>query len=320
MRKNLLFIAAAFAAGQAWAGDINSMRASDVAAGGAGEVVTPSEPVSRKANTLHQALRKIRVNAADENMNDALVGLLQGGLTAGWVLEDLASMGFRAKAYTNASGGYFVMVDVKGLDASDYAIGLARVYYVTEVRVGRAIYAEIFGNGAKSTYAVRQGSIKGALNGGTADVKINRLDWTLTGGVNHGPVDLVVDHEARTIKGGANHSPVDLRFEWSKERVLVEGGANHSPVSYVADWERGELAGHVNNAPLKIAFDMREGQAGGGAVELAGYAGRAPVSLRYDKSSGRLTGAMNRAPVDVTLVNCDLYDFLQYFFLFAGKN
>jgi hypothetical protein len=320
MSKNLLFIAAVFAAGQAWAVDINSMRASDVASAGAGGVVMPAGPVSRKANTLPQALRKIRVNAADEAMNDALVGLLQPGLDIDWVLRDLASMGFRAKAYTDASGGYFVMVDVKGLDGSDYAIGLARVYYVTEVRVGRAIYAEIFGGGAKSTYAVKQGSIKGGMNGSPADVRIDKLNWTVTGGMNHSPVDLVIDHDARAIKGGANLSPVDLRFDWSKERVLVEGGANNSPVSYVADWEKGELTGRMNNAPLRIVFDMKAGQAGERTVELAGYAGRAPVNLSYDKVSGRLTGAMNRAPVDVTLVNCDLYDFLQYFFLFAGKN
>ncbi|KAF0127216.1 MAG: hypothetical protein FD189_431 [Elusimicrobia bacterium] len=187
---------------------------------------------------------------------------------------------------------------------------------------GTAIAAEpaAVESGEKASYAVKMGTIRGGMNGSPADVKINKLDWTITGGMNHSPVDVAIDHEARTIKGGANLSPVDLRFEWSKEKVLVEGGANRSPVSYLADWEKGELTGYANNAPLKITFDMKEGQAGENIVELTGYAGRAPVSLSYNKVSGRLTGAMNRAPVDVTLVNCDLYDFLQYFFLFAGRN
>lgn len=320
MSKTLIFATAVLAAGQAWAGNLNTMSAADVAAVETGGVVMPAEPALLKANTLPQALRKIRLNTADENMNDTLVGLLQGGLDIDWVLEDLDSMGFRAEAYTGAAGGYFVMVDVRGLDQSDYAIGLARVYYVTEVRVGRAIYEEMFGGGKKSSYAVRQGTIKGGMNGSPVDIKIDKVRWTIKGGMNHSPVDVAIDHEARTIEGGANLSPVDLSFEWSKERVLVEGGANHSPVRYVADWKKGELAGHINNAPLRISFDMKAGQAGAKTVELTGYAGRAPLSLSFDKVSGRLEGAMNNSPVDVTLVNCDLYDFLQYFFLFAGAN
>ncbi len=320
MRKTLILTAAVFAAGQAWAGDINSMRAADVAAAPADGIVMPAEPAALKANTLPQALRKIKVNTADEAMNDRLVGLLRDGLDIDWVLADLASMGFKAKAYTNASGGYFVMVDVKGLDESDYAIGLARVYYVTEVRVGRAIYEEIFGGGAKSTYAVKQGTIKGGINGSPADIKIDKVGWTIKGGMNGSPVDVAIDHEARAISGGANLSPVDLRFEWSKEKILVEGGANHSPVSYLADWEKGEVTGHMNNAPLKLEFDMDEGTAGSMIVKVTGYANRAPVELVYNKHNGHIGGTMNRSPVDITLVNCDLYDFLQYFFLFAGKN
>jgi hypothetical protein len=318
MNKTFIFAIAAFAAGQAGAAELNSMKAADIPAAEA--LAAPAEPVTLKANTLPQALRKIRLNTADEGMNDTLVGLLRDGMDVDWVLEDLASMGFKARAYTDASGGYFVMADVKGLDESDYAIGLARVYYVTEVRVGRAIYEEIFGGGSKSSYAVKQGTIKGGMNGSPVDIKIDKARWTVTGGMNHSPVDVAIDHEARTIKGGANLSPVDLRFEWSKERVLVEGGANHSPVRYLADWEKGELTGYANNAPLKITFDMKAGQAGERTVELAGYAGHAPVELSFDKVSGRLTGGMNRSLVDVTLVNCDLYDFLQYFFLFAGRN
>ncbi len=319
MKMYAIATTALLAAPLARAAELNTLTMADLTAAPA-TVEAPAAPAEAKANTLPQALRKIRVNAADDTMNDALVGLLRPGLDIDWVLRDLASMGFKAKALTNASGGYFVVADVKGPDASDYAMGLARIYYVTEVRVGRAVYEEIFGSGGKSTYAVKQGAVKGAMNGSPVEIRINKLDWTITGGMNHSPVDLAIDHEARTIKGGANLSPVDLRFEWSKERVLVEGGANRSPVSYVADWEKGELAGHLNNAPLKVSFDMKEGQAGERVVDLAGYAGRAPVSLSYDKVSGRLTGAMNRAPVDVTLVNCDLYDFLSYFFLFAGSN
>lgn len=316
MKKTFLFVIAALTAGQVCAADLNTLTAADLAAAPADGISMPGAPVETKANTLPQALRKIQVNTANEGMNDKLVGLLREGMDMDWVLGDLASMGFRAKS----SGGRLVTVDVKGLDESDYAIGLARVYYVTEVRVGRAIYEEIFGGGNKSTYAVKQGTIKGGMNGSPVDIKIDKVRWTIKGGMNHSPVDVAIDHEARTISGGANLSPVDLRFEWSKEKVLVEGGANHSPVSYLADWEKGEVTGYMNNAPLKLEFDMQEGAAGSMIVKITGYANRAPVELVYNKHNGHIGGGMNRSPVDVTLVNCDIYDFLQYFFLFAGKN
>ncbi|MDP2867136.1 MAG: hypothetical protein Q8O90_12925, partial [Elusimicrobiota bacterium] len=88
------------------------------------------------------------------------------------------------------------------------------------------------------------------------------------------------------------------------------------PVKYTVNWKKGLLEGHAGYSPLKLEFNMSEGQAGAATVSVKGYANHAPVELTYNKVSGHLGGGMNYSPVDLNLVNCDLYDFLQHFFLF----
>jgi len=179
---------------------------------------------------------------------------------------------------------------------------------------------QLFGFGLKSSFAVKMATIKGGMNHSPVDIKFNKLDWTITGGMNHSPTDLKIDHEAGKITGGANLSPVDLKFAWSPEEVTVEGGANRSPVNYTVNWKKGLLEGYANHAPLKLEFSMGEGLADVTIVSVKGYAGRAPVELTYNKVNGHIGGGMGHSPVDINLVNCDLYDFLQYVFLFIGGN
>jgi len=61
---------------------------------------------------------------------------------------------------------------------------------------------------------------------------------------------------------------------------------------------------------------MKEGQAGENIVEVKGYANNSLLNLKFDKISGELSGGMNKKLVKLTLTNCDLYDFIQYIFLF----
>ena len=278
------------------------------------EMPAPSAVKSNQWNTL----RKISVNTANPGLNDTLVGIVDPAQDMYTAMRELYTAGFQVRPFHD---GNRIYVSVAGQDAADRAVGLARYYYVTEVRVGQQVYDGIFGAGSKSrsTYAVRQGTIKGGMNHSPVDVKLNKVEWTITGGINHSPVDIKIDHDKRTITGGANHSPVELRFEWSPERVAVEGGANHSPVSYVVDWKAGELTGYMNHSPLKLQFDMDEGSLDSMVVKVTGYVNHAPVELVYNKVNGHIGGGMNRSPVDINLVNCDLYDFLQYFFLFVNE-
>ena len=279
------------------------------------ELPSPEAPKNNQWLTL----RKITVNEAQPGMNDTLIGIVAPGQDIGQVIKELNEGGLKAKALQDNNGGYRVIVDVKGLDAADYAVGLARYYYITEVKVGQKVHNQIFSPNTKSTFAVKMGTITGGMNRSPVDLKINKLDWTITGGMNHSPVDVKINHEEKTITGGANHSPIDLKFAWSTEEVTVEGGANHSPVKYTVNWKSGLLEGYANHAPLRLEFNMSEGIADATIVTVKGYANRAPVELVYNKVNGHIGGYMNRSVVDANLVNCDLYDVLQYFFLFMRE-
>ncbi len=280
------------------------------------EIEVPAPQAPRNNNWL--TLRKITVNTAQPDMNDTLIGMVRHGQNIDQIVKELNDNGFKASALQDNQGGYMVFVDVKGQDAADLAVGLARYWYIDEVKVGQQVHNQLFGlnNKSRSTYAVKQGTIKGGMNHSPVDVKFDKAAWTITGGLNHSPVDVKIDHDAKTITGGANLSPVDLKFAWSAEEVTVEGGANHSPVKYTVNWKNGLLEGYAGNSPVRLEFNMDEGNADAATVSVKGYAGHAPVDLTYDKVSGHLGGGMNFSPVDVNLVNCDLYDFLQYFFLF----
>ncbi|MBI5208826.1 MAG: hypothetical protein HY927_02490 [Elusimicrobia bacterium] len=163
------------------------------------------------------------------------------------------------------------------------------------------------------------GTVTGGMNHSPVNITIDKRAWTIKGGMNHSPVDVAIDHENNKITGGANLSPVSLSFAWTPESVVVEGGANRSPVKLAVDWKKGLLEGYANHSPVRVEFDMKEGSADDNIVALKGYAKHAPVVLQFDKVTGNLTGGMGHAPVNVTFVNADLYDFLQYFFLFLGQ-
>ncbi len=272
-------------------------------------------PAAQKSN-MWMTLRKIQLNTADPGMNDTLVGLVDGNFDAYVAVRELTQAGFKVKSYQSNTGGYMVFADVTGEDAADWAIGLARYYYITEVRVGQKVYEKIFPSRSKSTYAVTQGTVKGGMNYSQVDLKLDKRGWTIKGGINNSPADLKIDHDAKTITGGANLSPVALKFDWSAEQVRVYGGANRSPVDYTVNWKGGLLEGLSNNSPVRLEFDLGQGYADQTIVGLKGYANHAPVELTFNKVNGHLGGYMNHAPVDVNLVNCDIYDFLQYFFLF----
>ncbi|NLI09348.1 MAG: hypothetical protein GX447_01165 [Elusimicrobia bacterium] len=270
-----------------------------------------------KYNQQNTALRKIKVNEIQPDMDNTVILNLEKG-DIDFYLNDLRKDGFKVEAYDNASGFYFIMADLTGKNVASEALGLAKYYYVKEVLVSKKTYSELFGLKSKVSYAVRIGSITGGMNRSPVDLTLNKISWTIKGGMNRSPIDLVINHQEKTIKGGANLSPVDLKFDWSSEEVRVYGGANLSPVDYTVNWKGGMLKGYSNNSPLEVKFDMKESVAGDNIVELKGYANHAPVELTFDKISGELKGGMNYSPVDVKFVNCDLYDFLQYFFVFLN--
>lgn len=287
------------------------------------DIPVPSFSV-QKYNQQNIALSKIKINTVQPEMNNTVILMVERG-DIDFMVNDLRKDGFNAKAYSDGNNYYSIAVDFTGKDEyfiADSSIGLAKYYYVKEVWVGRQIHNEIFSfknkSNFKNSYATKIGTITGGMNNSPVDLTINKIEWTIKGGINLSPVDIKIDHDNKTIKGGANHSPVDLIFEWATEETVIKGGANLSPVSYRINWKEGILEGYSNHNPLKLYFDMKEGIAGDYIVEINGYANSSPVKLKYDKISGKIIGVMNHSKVDINLINCDLYDFLEYIFLFLN--
>lgn len=271
-----------------------------------------------KYNQQNIALSKIKINDIQPDMDNTVILKLQKG-DIDFYLNDLKKDGFRVSAYNDGMGFYFIMVNLESRDVASEAVGLAKYYYVKEVLVSRKTYNYLFNLNSRSNYAVRNGEINGLINYASVDITFDKINWIMRGNVNLEFLWIEINHEEKTIKGGANHSPVDLKFDWSTEKVRVYGGANHSPVDYTVNWKKGVLEGYSNHSPVRIEFDMKESVAGENTVELKGYANNSPVELKFDKISGKLTGGMNNSPVDIKLVNCDLYDFLQYIFIFLNE-
>ena len=236
---------------------------------------SPAGPESGKYNQQNMALRKIKVNEYQPDMEGTLIGKLQKGLDIDKVVKELNDAGLKAQAMNDGLGYYFISVDVNKGDAADSAIGLAKFYYVTEVQVGQKVYNSIFTPPSRSKRPMnRIGSVKGGMNHSPVDLTINKMEWTIKGGMNLSPIDIKIDHSAGTITGGANLSPVDLKFTWSTEETTVEGGANHSPVKYTVNWKNGLLEGYANHSPVRLEFDMKEGVAAFSEKRKPAFKGR----------------------------------------------
>jgi hypothetical protein len=146
MKTVLAVLAVAFAAGSAGAQEPITIHFS-------GQTYTFERPVfvpraaagaQRTNNQQNMALAKIALNPHHPDMNDALIATLQPGLDVYAVVRELYQAGFKAQAYGDNQGYYYIGVDVSGVDAADQAIGLAKYYYVTKVFVGRKVYEAIF--------------------------------------------------------------------------------------------------------------------------------------------------------------------------------
>ena len=103
-----------------------------------------TKSAGRKPNQW-TTLKKITVNEAQPDMENTLVGLVEGGQDIDKAVKELNDNGFKASPFQDNSGGYLVMVAVTGLNAADYAVGLARYHYITEVKVSQKVHNLLFG-------------------------------------------------------------------------------------------------------------------------------------------------------------------------------
>ncbi|MBP7796871.1 MAG: hypothetical protein KA059_08875 [Elusimicrobiales bacterium] len=167
------------------------------------------------------------------------------------------------------------------------------------------------------SYATRIGTINGTIGKGQVNITINKIAWTITGNISSKEVKIKIDNDNMLINGNIGNDSININFKWSPEAISMEGSLGQSPLEYNLVWKNGELTGIYNSLPVNLVFDMKEGVAGENMVNIKGNLNSADVKLVFDKVSGDLKGQMNNASVSLKLVNCDLYDFIQYFFVFA---
>ncbi|OIO07987.1 MAG: hypothetical protein AUJ52_09095 [Elusimicrobia bacterium CG1_02_63_36] len=155
------------------------------------------------------------------------------------------------------------------------------------------------------------GSLTGSQGGAALDLRFDRRAWSVVGIAKSGSVDLRVDHAATRITGFAGTAPVQIAFQWHPQRMAMRGTAMGSPLELIVDFDSAALRGHAAGAPVQVAYDKATGSISGSAKHL-------PVRLSYDRISGRLHGTIGGDRVEATLMNLEIGDFLQYFFLFLS--
>lgn len=176
----------------------------------------------------------------------------------------------------------------------------------------------ILKNNTKSdkSYATRIGTIKGLIGKQQSDITINKIAWTIRGNVSGRAVDIKIDNDNMIISGSIDKDVINIKFNWSVETIYMKGNVGFLPLEYNIAWKDGKLTGKYNGFPVKFNFDMKEAIAGENTVNINGVANDNEVNLTFNKISGELSGTMGNEPVNLKLVNCDLYDFIEYFFVF----
>lgn len=155
------------------------------------------------------------------------------------------------------------------------------------------------------------GSVTGSQGGAPVDLRFDRRAWSVVGSAKGGAVDIRVDHAAARITGSAAGSPVQIAFTWRPERMALRGHAMGAPLEAIVDFNAASVSGHAAGAPVRVSYDKETGS-------ISGTANHSPVRLSYDKVSGRLRGTIGGRPLEVVLMNLEIGDFLQYFFLFLN--
>lgn len=90
------------------------------------------------------ALRKIRLNEYQPEDDSTVIVKLRKNMDGDSAIREIIRAGFRAQAYNDNLGGYYIVIDVTGNDAAAGAIALAQYPFVARVLVGRNVYTALF--------------------------------------------------------------------------------------------------------------------------------------------------------------------------------
>ncbi len=154
----------------------------------------------------------------------------------------------------------------------------------------------------------RFASVKGTYEGLAFALHLSRSLWVLSGDRGEDAIGVKIDHDGKSMLGDIGGRRVELAFHWTPNSSIVQGTYDGKPIRYTVDFRGKAVAGSYAGNQFRLALDEKSGKVVGG---LGGKA----VSLTYNPMSGRLDGTLAGRSVDVALVNVDLGEFLQYFFV-----
>jgi hypothetical protein len=164
------------------------------------------------------------------------------------------------------------------------------------------------GRAARQIGRPRFASVTGSLGGAAFEAKLSRSLWLLSGQAGGQAIGVTIDHEGKSMLGDIGGRRVELAFHWTPARSLVQGMFDGAPLRYEVNFGDVSVAGVHARKPFRFALDAAKGRITG-TIE-----GKA-VRLDYNRVSGRLVGALGDREIDVTVVNMELGEFLQYYFL-----
>ena len=154
------------------------------------------------------------------------------------------------------------------------------------------------------------GTIAGTFAGGPVNLILNRYAWDITGRVGSSPVSVDIDNQNGTFTGEEGQSRVALFFQWSPDVIRISGTDAGAPYNVTLNVTGGVISGTAEGSPLKATFRMD-----GGPIQGSNTG---DISLNYDVVSGRVNGVINGSPIDVTLTDLDLSDFMEHLYLFLA--
>lgn len=154
----------------------------------------------------------------------------------------------------------------------------------------------------------RFATITGSYEGKEFSMRLSRTIWMLTGSRDSDVIGVKIDHDGKSMLGDIGSRRVELAFHWTPVRSLVQGTYNGAPIRYNVDFRDVGVVGAYAGKPFRLAFDRQ-------SRKVTGSIDGVKVLLDYNPMSGRLNGNLAGRSLDVTLVNQDLGEFFQYFFV-----
>ncbi len=235
------------------------------------------------------------LSAADRAAVQPLIHAWRQKLAVAMAQRDLPDDGILARVTALAASCASTQAAAAPLDPAGLAQALAEIRPIVDRRVrGLPVI----------------GTIAGTVGQRPVRLTFDRRQWTIAGSINALPVEIKIDHDQALIGGTLNQALVSLQLDWSPERVALTGVSGNTEYDMVLDWRAGTARGAIGQAATALQFDLHAGW-------VNGRAANAPVALKYDKITGALSGQMNGEAVALKLVNLDLSDFLQHYYLFA---